>query len=259
MMPTPLTHRFRLILAGVDFSTESAHALRYAEATARACGGRVVAVHALDPLLSAAAARAYAEQPLATETRAALAQFVRRTLGPDATGDVVEPVVAIGPAREVLMQEAVRQHADVVVLGTHGRGGLSKVFFGSTTEALLRRYHGAVMVVPPRCGVPSARWPDGSVVAAVGPGLHHRAMISAAARTAEVFGAWLTVVEPGPSRGHRRWRPAPLVVLPLPDSARFTTFKQGTQAYEFIRLAGVPVLVMHTGRRIGHVEHSQVA
>jgi hypothetical protein len=44
--------------------------------------------------------------------------------------------------------------------------------------------------------------------------------------------------------------------LPLPDSARFTTFRQGTQAYEFIRKAGVPVLVMHTGRRIGHVERA---
>jgi hypothetical protein len=40
----------------------------------------------------------------------------------------------------------------------------------------------------------------------------------------------------------------------MPDSARLETFRQGTQAYEFVRRVGVPVLVMHTGRRIGHVE-----
>jgi hypothetical protein len=128
------------------------------------------------------------------------------------------------------------------------------MFFGSTTESLLRRYRGAVMVVPPRCGHPDADWPDGSIVAAVAPGPHHRAMISAAARTADVFGAWLTVAAPEPSTARKRWHPAPLVVLPVPDAARLQTFMQGTEAYEFIRRTGAPVLVMHTRRSIGHLE-----
>jgi nucleotide-binding universal stress UspA family protein len=253
MMPTPLAHRFRLILAGVDFSLESGHALRYAVATARRCGGRVLALHVIDPLLSTAAATAYAERPLVDEARAELDRFVRRTLGAEAAVSVTCEVM-VGTTRQVLIDESRRRHPDVVVLGTQGRGGFSKVFFGSTTEALLRRYHGAVMVVPPKCGDPDAHWPGGSIVAAVPAGLHHRAMMSAAARTAEVFGAWLTVVPPEPPGGRTRWHPAPLVVLPMPDSARLETFRQGTQAYEFVRRVGVPVLVMHTGRRIGHVE-----
>ena len=253
MMPTPLQHRFRLILAGVDFSPESAHALRYACATARRCGGRVLALHVVDPLLSTAAATAYAERPLVDEATAELDRFVRRTLGAETAAAVTSEVV-VGSAREALIDESRRRHPDVVVLGTHGRGGFSKVFFGSTTEALLRRYHGAVLVTPPRCSDPDANWPGGSIVAAVPSGLNHRAMVSAAARTAEVFGSWLTVVPPESPGARTRWHPAPLVVLPMPDSARLETFRQGTQAYEFIRQVGVPVLVMHTGRRIGHVE-----
>jgi nucleotide-binding universal stress UspA family protein len=251
MMPTPLTRRFRLILAGVDFSLESAHALRYAVATARRCGGRVVAVYAVDPLLSAAAAQAYSKYPIEQDARKELERFVRKTLGLADAGRV-ESAVVVGSARQALADEARRRHADVVVLGTHGRGGISKMFFGSTTEGLLRRYHGAVMVVPPQCGNPDSDWPVGSIVAEVPPGPRHRAMLSAAARTAEVFGAWLTA-EPEPF-ADRRQEAAQLIVLPIPDAARLQTFAQGSRAYEFIRRAGVPVLVMHTGRRIGHAE-----
>src|SRR5689334_21008053 len=68
MMPPPRTHRFHVVLAAVDFSRQSAKAIRYAVALARAGGGRVVAVHAIDPLLAGAAARAYAERTLIQDT-----------------------------------------------------------------------------------------------------------------------------------------------------------------------------------------------
>jgi len=251
MMPPPLTRRFRLILAGVDFSVESAHALRYALATARRCGGHVIALHVVDPVVETAAARGYAERPLVADAEAELTRFVRRTLGVEAAGGV-ECAAVVGVARRALCEEGRRRQADVIVLGTHGRGGLAKACFGSTTEAVLRRYHGAVMVVPPMCANPGGRWPEGSIVAAVFDGLQRRPMLSAAAATADVFGAWLTVVPVEPPARGARWHPAPLVVLPLPESARFESFRLGTRAYELIRRAGVPVLVVHTGRRIGH-------
>ena len=258
MMPPARTRRFRLILAAVDFSTQSAHALRYAVAMARACGGRVVAVHALDPLLEAAVATAYAERPLVRDTREELIRFARKTLGADAARGLRYSVV-IGAPRQALMAEAVRRRPDVIVVGTNARGGVPKLFFGSTTEGLLRRYHGAVLVVPPESGNPGPAWPHGNVVAAVGSGPHQRAMVSAAARTAEIFGGWLSMTPPEGRLPRSRARGVPMVVLPLPDSARVKTFTQGTQAYEFVRRAHVPVLVMHTGRRIGHVEPRHTA
>jgi nucleotide-binding universal stress UspA family protein len=258
MMPTPRTHRFRLILAAIDFSPESAKALRYAVATARTCGGRVVAAHAIDPLLSAAAARAYSERVLIADAVVALARFVRTTLGAADAG-AVESNVVIGPPRQTLIAEAQRRHADVVVLGTHGLGGVSKAFFGSTTEALLRRYHGSVMVVPPRCPNPPEQWPGPSIVAAIATEPHRRAMVSAAARAASVFGAWLTVRKSTEREPRSRWHRGSLVVLPLPDTSRLRTFKQGTQAYEFVRRARGPVLVIRTGHPIGHVGSARQA
>jgi nucleotide-binding universal stress UspA family protein len=258
MMPMPRTRRFRLILAAVDFSPQSAQALRYGAAMARACGGRVVALHAVDPLRSAAAARAYAERSLIPDTKEALERFVRTSLG---AGEplAVETAVVVGAARQALMTEAARRRPDVIVVGTHARGGLSKVFVGSTTEALLRRYRGAVLVVPPHCAHPGPAWPHGQVVAAVTAGHHHRAMVSAAARTAEIFGGWLSTTSRDAPLRRSRWHGEPLVVLPLPDSGRLKAFTQGTGAYEFVRRAHGPVLVMHTGRPIGHLEPRRTA
>lgn len=249
MMPTPRTPRFRLILAAVDFSRQSAKALRYAAATAAACGGRVRVVHAIDPLLTTAAARAYSARALVEDTETELRRFVRSTLGSSAPQQV-EVLVREGTACRVLIGEGQRSHADLVVMGTHGRGGISKAFFGSTTEALLRRYHGAVMVIPPRCSGPDQGWPHGTVEAVIGEGTHRRAMVSTAARTAEVFGAWLRLTPlEKPARG-RSARP-PFTVLPLPDAARLSTFRQGTAAYHFVCRARGPVMVVRTGHPIG--------
>lgn len=253
MMPPPRMHRFHVILAGVDFSRESARALRYAVAAARTAGGRVVAVHAVDPLLSAAVIDAYGERALAKDVGGDLQRFIRRTLGPEAA-NTVDYAIVEGTARRVLIAEARRRHADLVVVGTTGRGGFSKTFFGSTTEALLRRYDGAVMVVPPRCRRPIPGWPGGSMVAAIAQGPHRRAKLTAAALAAAVFGGALTVVEPPVGGARPRWRPAPLVLLPIPAATRLKMFTQGSAAYAFVRRSAVPVIVMHTGRRVGHVE-----
>ena len=257
MMPPPRTRRLRRILVGLDFSRASAGALRYAAAVARAAGGRVVAMHVVDPLLTAAAAHAYGERLLADETRLEIERFARRTLGADAA-TAIECVAVVGTARQALIAEARRRHADLVVLGTSGRG-VSKTFLGSTAEALLRRYDGAVLVVPPRCSAPAGGWPGGSIVAAVASGRHHRAMLAAAARAAHLFGAWLHVVDPAARPARGRWHPAPLIVLPLPAAARLQSCRQGTAAYGFVRQSAVPVLVTHTGHRIGHPEVSRPA
>jgi nucleotide-binding universal stress UspA family protein len=257
MMPSPRTHRFQLILVAVDFSPQSARALRYGVATARAAGGRVVALPAIDPLLSAAAARAYAERTLIADTRAALTRFVSKTVGREGAAHI-ECRVGTGAVRHVLIENARRLRADVIVVGTNARGGVPKLFFGSTTESLLRRSTTAVMVVPPRAPSPGPRWPDGRIVAAISVGPHRRAIVSAAARAAEVFGAWLTLApadRPLPAARDGE----PLIVLPLPAATRLRAFAQGGTAYEFVRRACVPVLVLHTGRSVGHLTACRAA
>lgn len=250
-MPVSKSHRFHSIVCAVDLSRQSATALRYACALAASSGGKVTALFAVDPLLSAAAAAAYATNLVEREARRDVQRFVRATLGP-AVASNVQCEVATGPARIVVLRESSRLRADVIVIGTNARSGARKLFFGSTAESVLRRSRGAVLVIPPRCRPPHEAWPGSSIVAAVGRDRHRRAEIGAAARMAEHFGAWLSIVPlatpnaPGPDR-------ATLVIYPLPRAGRLQTFHQGSAAYRFICASRSPVLVMRTARLGGHV------
>ena len=250
MMPPPRTHRFRLILAAVDFSSQSAKAVRYAVALSRAGGGRVVAVHAIHPLLAGAAARAYDEPALVEDARADLVRFVRSAAGAEAASRI-ECLAIVGAPRHTLAATSRRLRADVLVMGTSGRSGAAKAFFGSVSQGLLRRYPGTMLIVPPGCPNPTASWPGQTVVAAVTPGEHRRGLIAAAGRMTAVLGAWLSVVDIGTAVPRSR---ASLILFPLAAADRLRTFRQGTTAYRFICDARRPVLVMHAGRRIGHIE-----
>jgi nucleotide-binding universal stress UspA family protein len=57
---------------------------------------------------------------------------VRKTL-PTATG-----IVRRGAPCEQILETAERVHADLLVLGTHGRRGVSRVLLGSVAERLVR-------------------------------------------------------------------------------------------------------------------------
>ncbi len=71
--------------------------------------------------------------------------------------DLVSALTAVGLTSDFLMSgglpadsilDAARtQSVDMIVMGTHGRRGLSHVLFGSVTESVLRRSSGPVLSV----------------------------------------------------------------------------------------------------------------
>jgi nucleotide-binding universal stress UspA family protein len=138
---------FKSILCGVDFSRHSASALRYAAALARGNGASLTVVYALDPLLNTATATTYFGRSMVTSARADLQRFIRRTLGRQLSASA-RIVVGVGKAPQLVLEAAERCAADVVVVGTHGLTGLKKAFFGSTTQAILRRSPLPVLAVP---------------------------------------------------------------------------------------------------------------
>jgi universal stress protein A len=147
---------FHSILCGIDFSKHSALALRYAASLADGGRARLTAIFAVDPLLSAAAAAAYDSRGLAATGRVKLQHFVRATLGRTAA-DSVRCIVAIGKPDRVVLATAQRIGADLIVVGTQGRSGISRMFFGSTTESVLRRSPVPVLAVSRRCRPPQRR------------------------------------------------------------------------------------------------------
>ena len=55
--------------------------------------------------------------------------------------------VASGDARSVILEDAAAWHADLIVLGSHGRRGLGRFFLGSVSEAVARHAHCSVQIV----------------------------------------------------------------------------------------------------------------
>jgi nucleotide-binding universal stress UspA family protein len=184
---------FRTIVCAIDFSRHSAMALKYADALRRGGRSRLVVIFAVDPFLSAAAATAYDGRRLTSTALLELRRFVRATLGVAATGTLSCQVVTGKPARAIVAA-AQRIHADVVVVGTHGLSGVKKAFFGSTSDAILRRAPMPVLAIPRNCRAPRRRWPQAGIVAAVHFEPHVGEDAAVLSEVAESFGAPLDLV-----------------------------------------------------------------
>jgi universal stress protein A len=135
------------VLCPVDFSEPSRSALCYASAVADHFGVRLTLLAVDDPLLAATGLGL--QPPLAETTRAELTRFCRDTLpGWQSSPKKIEFRVTVGKPAPEILREANEQHADLIVMGAHGRGGVGKMVFGSTTERVLRETSVAVLVPP---------------------------------------------------------------------------------------------------------------
>jgi nucleotide-binding universal stress UspA family protein len=56
-----------------------------------------------------------------------------------------------GTATEVISSAVETLGPDLVVVGTHGRSGIAKIFLGSVSESLLRTLDADILAVPPAC------------------------------------------------------------------------------------------------------------
>lgn len=69
-------------------------------------------------------------------------------------GVPVETAVRVGVPAETIRRVAVETGADLVVMGTHGRGGVGRFVLGSVTERVLRGSAIPVLAVPPAGAAP---------------------------------------------------------------------------------------------------------
>jgi nucleotide-binding universal stress UspA family protein len=145
----------RSILCPVDFSEQSRAALRWAVAIARRRSLDLTVLFVVDPLLAQAAGVRLGVDLVKAEAEPALRDFIATTLPERAqpAWRVRTEVTTGRPADEILLAGR-RHHAGLIVMGTHGLGGLRKLLLGSTTEQVLRRTEWPVLTVPAGAGGP---------------------------------------------------------------------------------------------------------
>ena len=128
--------RFHKILVPIDFSDHSLEALRMASIFAAETGARLLLVHVWQPTPPLADGIAwgevYAEQ--GEEAKRELNEIVPYRLDVEC-----DRCVLVGDAAAEIVRMAEEQAVDMIVIGTHGRTGLTRLVLGSVAEHVMRR------------------------------------------------------------------------------------------------------------------------
>lgn len=146
-MPSSKTG-IKLIVVGLDGSTHSEAALKWAVRMAMGMGSEVIAVYSVD-------VPGYFPQPYGIpvqfdeEWRAAMkSEFEDKWCKPlKVSGVRYRTVMEDGRAATVVGAVADRENADIVVVGRRGRGGVKELLLGSVSHALVLHSKRPVLVI----------------------------------------------------------------------------------------------------------------
>jgi universal stress protein A len=142
----------RLVLVPTDFSEPAAHALRYASALAERFGAHLLVIHA-DPFVPV---MDFTAMPAAVfgKLQESMIDNAREALQTHAEENISETVpfdlrVIVGDTIHSIVMQIQESGANLVVMGTHGRTGVSRLLFGSVTESMMRTSTIPVIAVNP--------------------------------------------------------------------------------------------------------------
>jgi nucleotide-binding universal stress UspA family protein len=142
------------IVCGVDGSDEATNAARVAATLAAALRLELVLVHAYRPRVPSAAIPAQGVAPaIDQEAHERKQREAARSLVEAAAREVRDQAsarmrVEVGDAASALNRSAVEEDAELLVVGTHGRGPLASALLGSTAAQLAASASRPVVVVP---------------------------------------------------------------------------------------------------------------
>ena len=139
------------LLVAVDFSTVSEKTYKKAAELAKAFSAKLWLLHIAEPGPGATALKAgpvsvredQAEQYHREHRELREIADTIRADGIDTSALLVQ-----GPTVEMILKEADRLEADMIILGSHGMGAMYRLLVGSVSEGVLRKATCPVLIVP---------------------------------------------------------------------------------------------------------------
>lgn len=140
---TASTPLFKRILCPVDFSESSMRALHYAMSLAQEADAHLIVLHVQEflesagervrfPIVDLEEYRRRYEQDSRERLERAIPETVRAYCR-------VETLFTVGRAYREILRIAEERHAELLVMGVRGQGTLERLFFGSTTNHVVRQ------------------------------------------------------------------------------------------------------------------------
>lgn len=138
-----------LIMVAVDDSEPGRWAVSVGSSLARAIGAEVVFVNVINPVACLCPDTAFIEAAEAARSRHlaradSILDRARTSIGPEVR---VDQVIREGDAGPEIVAAAREWEADLIVMGTRGRGRLTNFILGSTAETVVREAHCPVLTV----------------------------------------------------------------------------------------------------------------
>ena len=138
----------RNILVPIDIEDSAAQVLDYAFALATKLDARVHVLHAVPwPLLGAEVPIAVTETAMDSIMKHKQQVFDELVAAHTAKLPVASALLKKGDARSMILAAAEALRADLIVMGTHGRRGVSRLVLGSVAESVARTAPCPVLLV----------------------------------------------------------------------------------------------------------------
>jgi nucleotide-binding universal stress UspA family protein len=133
----------KTILFPTDFSLASDAALPHAEALAKQADAQLLIVHVEEPPLAYGGGELYYGLPEPSSER--ILKMLEDVKPADPNLSFAHRLTMGDPAGEIV-RIASEEAAEMIVLGTHGRTGMTRLLMGSVAEAIVRRAPCPVLV-----------------------------------------------------------------------------------------------------------------
>jgi nucleotide-binding universal stress UspA family protein len=185
--------RIRRILAATDFSEQATLALKIAARLAKQLRSRLYVLHTVVPQVYTPGIGVLAPVLQEVDLEGAREQLHEYAIKiPEVRTVKHEEIVLNDTVIEAISGEVESKIIDLVVMGSHGRGGLGKLLLGSNAENAIRHLHCPILVVGPRSA--SRHWPLKSMVFATDLTVGSLRAAQYATSIAQESGAALTLV-----------------------------------------------------------------
>jgi nucleotide-binding universal stress UspA family protein len=141
-----LMSTWQSILVATDFSELGQRAVKVAFELASKLDSKVHVVHVFT-LQGSPEPASLATEALRNEEKISANKLLAAADEYRASGRLGEVQTRVGDPAPMILRTAEELHADLVVMGTHGRSGLPRLLLGSTAERVLRQAACTVVIV----------------------------------------------------------------------------------------------------------------
>jgi len=152
---------YQIILTPLDGSTRAESILPHVENLASHFNSKVILLQIIEPLIQFINPTLYETSIHSEATYESMEDFKRKTetistyltdIQQKLINKGIDTVVRIeqGPVVETIISVTQKENADLVAIASHGRGGLSRVFYGSVAAGIMQKIDRPMLVIRSR-------------------------------------------------------------------------------------------------------------